>query len=748
MARTLPRLTPLLVGVLSAAASSAVAQDVASVTLSHKTVQIRVGQRVGVYATANDARGVVLVGQRFEWASSDPRIVRVEVDREQPDLAYLVGAAEGLAQVQVRAGSRSDAVAVQVSRAEAAAPPATPTPPVGPPASVLRIEPSNVVLLPVETRGLAAVFLRDDGTPAAGSAVTWRSHNPAVVTVTADGRVVGQADGRAVVEAQSATGLVATASVEVAGAAIGFVPPALALSPGGEALAQVVVPAQGNRTLAGPAFSWRSSDESVARVSVLGLVTAAGPGRATVTAEGLGRSATLAVSVHRPVVELEWLPRRDQGPVTVPLNGSVEFSVRALDGQGQLVPDALLLWTLRDTAVARFDTATRRLHGRTLGRSQLQLRGPAPGLEVAWEIQVIAGGVRVTPERAGLDVRDTLVLAAHWTDEAGTSIGPASDLTWKTSNTAVAAVTAAGGVTAVGPGRARIVAATGWGKADTADLFVQGPVLLTSNRGGSADLYAVDPRAPGALLRLTNDPAVEAMGAYSPDGSSIAYVSNRDGQFELYIANADGSDPRRVTQTPAAEFTPRWTPDGRRLIFAAQAPGARASQIWTIGTDGSETRALTEGEATNFEPALSPDGGTVAFTSTRDGNYEIYLMASDGTQPRNISRSAQKESRPAWLADGRLAYVQERSVGGRIVPVVVSHDLAAGQVTTLTPPDVAVTDFAVSGRGDLLVLEVSALAGDGRLDRRMILFPLDGGTRTELPRQTPAEQMANPSFRR
>jgi uncharacterized protein YjdB len=740
------RWTVPLVAIWCAAAPRAAAQDVVSVTLSHKTVQIVVGQRVGVYATANDARGVVLVGQRFEWTSSDPGIVRVEIDRDQPDLAYLIGAAEGLAQVQVRAGSRTDAVAVQVSRA-AAPPPSVPRP-TGPPAAVLRIEPSNVVLLPVETRPLTPVFLREDGTPAASAAVTWRSHNPSVATVTDDGRVVGQTDGRAVIEAQSAAGLVATASVEVAGAAIAFDPPVMGLSPGTEAPARVVVPAQANRPLSGLAFSWRSSDETVARVSPLGVILAAGPGRATVTAEGLGRSASLTVSVHREVVELEWLPRRDRGPVIVPLRGSVGFTVRALDAQGQTVPDAVLRWTVGDTAVASFDTATRHLQGRVMGRTQLQLKGPAPGLDATWEVQVIAGGVRIEPKRAGLEPGDTLPLVAQWTDDAGAPIGPASDLDWKTTNPGVASLSGTGRVTAVGAGRAQIVAATAWGKADTADLFVQGPLLITSNRGGSADLYAVDPRALAAPLRLTSDPSVETMGAYSPDGASIAYVSNRDGTFELYVANADGSAPRRITQSPAAELTPRWTPDGRHLIYGVQETGSRSAHIWTMGADASGARPLTQGESTNLEPAISPDGGTIAFTSTRDGNYEIYLMAGEGSGQRNVSRSALKETHPAWLADGQLAYIQERTVGGRITPVVVRHDLRAGQLTVLTPPELAVTDFAVSAAGDLLALEVSALSNDGRVDRRMVLFPLDGSPRSEFPRQTPAEQPSSPSFRR
>jgi uncharacterized protein YjdB len=731
---------------LAAVAGSTTAQEVASVTLSHKTVQLAVGRRVGVYATANDARGVVLVGQRFEWASSDPRIVRVEPDREQPDLAYLVGVSEGLAQVQVRAGSRSDAVAVQVSRPEAPAAQAPP-PTAGPPATLLRIEPSNVLLLPVETRALTLHFLRDDGTPAGSTPVTWRSHNPAVATVTEDGRVVGQTEGRAVIEVRSASGLVATAAVEVAATGVTFQPPVLALPPGTEAQAQVVVPAQGNRPLAGPAFSWRSSDDAVARVSPLGVVSAAGPGRATITAEGLGQRATLTVSVHRAVAEMEWLPRRDQGPVTVPLNGSVAFSVKALDAQGQEVPDAVLLWTVRDTAVAAFDTAARRLHGRVLGRTQLNLKGPAPGLDVAWEIQVIAGGVRIDPPQVGLVPGDTARLSASWTDETGRTIGPASDLTWRSSNTAVVSLSGVGAITAAGQGSARIVAATSWGKADTADVYVQGALLFTSNRGGSADLYAVDPRSPGAPLRLTSDSSVETMAAYSRDGAAIAYVSNREGTFDLYVANADGSAPRRVTRTPATEFTPRWTPDGRHIVFGAQAAGARTAQIWAVGVDGSGLRALTGGEATDLEPAVSPDGGTIAFTTTRDGNYEVYVMSGDGGQPRNVSRSPHKESHPAWFPDGQLAYIQERAVSGRVAPVVVRHNLQSGEVTPLTPPELAVTDFAVGPGGNLLALEVSTLSADGRLDRRLVLFPLDGASRVELPRQSATEQMSTPSFR-
>lgn len=725
------RCRPLILAIFVAgSAGNLPAQDVATVQLSAQAATLGIGTRQAVYATATDSRGTTIVGDlEFRWVSTDPNVVRVDVDPVQSDLATLVGVSEGVAQVRVTVGGRSESMAIRVQRGSG-------------PAAVLVIEPTNIQLLHGENRQLTVSFLTDSGTPAMPAAIRWTSLNPSVATVSEGGIVTGLSEGQAVVQARAATGLERTATVAVANVPFGFAIPILALSPGVEATVPVVVPSQGNRPLNNAALNWRSFDERIVTVTPLGVARGVGPGRATIIAEGYGQRRELAVAVHRPVAELEVTPPYSRGAVAVPLHGSIRFTARSLAADGTPVPDAPILWQVADSAVAAYDSTTGRLHGRTLGRTSLVARGAGPGLDVTWTIDVIAGGVLVEPHRAGIGVGETLAVTAQFTDEQGRPIAPAADLSWITLDANIAAVTGSGTVTAVGVGRVAIVASTQWGRADTTVVFVQGPVLFTSSRSGSFDLFTLDPDAPGRLTQVTRDPSNETMGAFAPDGARVAYVSDRDGNFELYIADADGASPRRLTTTPASELSPRWTPDGQRIVYVVQAAGGRA-QIWTVDADGANARPLTSGDAANFEPAVSPDGQRIAFTSTRDGNYEVYLMDADGGNQRPAYRSPLKESRAAWFSDGGLAFIQERVDGRRIMPAVVRLS-AGGSITPITPPTLAVTDFAIAPAGDRLILEVSTLDDAGQ-QRRLVLLPF-GGESADLPRQ-PGEQQASPSYR-
>jgi Tol biopolymer transport system component len=300
----------------------------------------------------------------------------------------------------------------------------------------------------------------------------------------------------------------------------------------------------------------------------------------------------------------------------------------------------------------------------------------------------------------------------------------------------------------VGPGRSRVIARTAWGRADTVDVFISGPLLLTSTRDGSADLYATDPATPGqSLAVVARGSSNEVMGAWSPDGSRIVFVSDRDGNYELYLADADGANAIRLTTTPdLAELSPEWTPDGRRIVYVEQPVGARA-QIRIMNSDGTASQALTtDRQGANLDPAVSPDGRTIAFTSTRDGNYEVYLMAPDGSAQRPALVSSLKESKPAWFPNGDLGFIQERTDRTRIVPQLVRQSATAGTLPqVISPPDLLVTDFAVAGRGDAIVLEAVTASPDGRFDRRLLVLR-PGAAPSELPRQ-PGEQQSAPALR-
>jgi Tol biopolymer transport system component len=311
----------------------------------------------------------------------------------------------------------------------------------------------------------------------------------------------------------------------------------------------------------------------------------------------------------------------------------------------------------------------------------------------------------------------------------------------------VAQVSAGGTVTALARGHAAVIASTPWGAADTADVYVQGELLFTSTRGGSVDLWAIDRRTPAQATQVTRDPGAEVSTAFSPDGSRIAFVSTRDGNPELYVANADGSDARRISETPGAEDSPSWSRDGRMIYFAAAAPRERM-QIEVVNADGTGRRRLTQDTAaTNYQPVVSPDGQTVAFTSTRDGNYEIYLMDPDGSNQRNVTETPGKETLPQWWPDGELGYLVEQRSGNAMQSLVMRRDLTSGQAAAISPSGLMVTDYAIASDGQMLALVVERFADGGGIQRRLFLLPMTGGGPVEVAVAQADEQQSSPGWR-
>ena len=727
------------------AAAGPAAGQVAEVQVSPPTVTLTVGQQQGVFATAYDRNGNVVPTAQFTWRSSDPNVARVEPDNSSPGVALVIAVGPGLVQIEARSGTVHGTAAVSV---EGTAGGVTLQLGTGA-AALIRIEPQNILLLPSEQRQLIPLFLRDDGEPASPQAVTWQSLNPAIASVSSNGQVVALSEGQAAIQVTTtAGGLTSIAPLSVSRASFGFRRAIMSLSPGEEMTAEVVVPSQGDRILQNSSLGWRSSNTAVVTVNQLGIIKAAGAGSAQVLASGFLTEQVLEVRVHRPVTTMELLPGPSSGPVVVPFSGAVTFEARALAADGTPVPNAPMLWSVADTAIARFDPDNNQLFGLELGTTRLQLRGPGPDLlEASWDIQVVAGGLAVSPGRHGLRVRDTLVFGAQFTDSERAPISPASGHVWASSDEAVAQVTGSGLLTAVGRGHAAIVASTSWGAADTAHVYVQGELLYAATRGGSVNLWAVDRATPGQATQVTADPGTEVSAAYSPDGSQIAFVSTRDGNAEIYVANADGSDTRRLTETPGGEDAPVWSRDGRQIYFAGAEQGGRM-QIHVMNADGTGRRALTQDPAAvNYQPSVSPDGSHIAFTSTRDGNYEIYLMDADGSNPRNVTETPGKESAPQWFADDQLAFLSETGTGVDLGSVVMRRQVSSGQQAPVSPIGLMVTDFAVSADGLMLALQVERFGDAGRILRRLFLLPTTGGGPVELPVASADEQQLSPGWR-
>ena len=140
------------------------------------------------------------------------------------------------------------------------------------------------------------------------------------------------------------------------------------------------------------------------------------------------------------------------------------------------------------------------------------------------------------------------------------------------------------------------------------------------------------------VTRLTDNDADDWSPAWSPDGRRIAFDSNRDGDFEIYVMNADGSGVTRLTDNDADDWSPAWSPDGRRIAFDSDRDGD--FEIYVMNADGSGVTRLTDNDADDWSPAWSPDGRRIAFDSNRDGDFEIYVMNADGSGISNTGSSA------------------------------------------------------------------------------------------------------------
>ena len=190
-----------------------------------------------------------------------------------------------------------------------------------------------------------------------------------------------------------------------------------------------------------------------------------------------------------------------------------------------------------------------------------------------------------------------------------------------------------------------------------------------------------------SLKNLTNTRGYDAEGDYSPDGKQIVFASNRqayetklskedeerlkiDKQYfmEIYTANADGSNVKRLTDAPGYDGGPFFSADGSRICWRRFTPKGDVAEVWTMNADGSDQKPITKLGAMSWAPYFHPSGEYLIFTTNLQGfaNFELYIVDAAGKHdPVRITQTDGFDGLPVFSPDGKtLSWTSGRGAGG------------------------------------------------------------------------------------
>ena len=239
----------------------------------------------------------------------------------------------------------------------------------------------------------------------------------------------------------------------------------------------------------------------------------------------------------------------------------------------------------------------------------------------------------------------------------------------------------------------------------------EGVIAYTLSKGSNADIYVMNVDGSGQT-QLTDDPAYDAWPSWSPDGSQIAFMSKRSGNPDIFVMDADGSNLRQLTEHPANDIWPEWSPDGTRIAFPSRRDGN--FEIYVMNPDGTDQERLTHTPGHEDFPTWSPDGTRILFTRSEIGEG-TYVMNADGSGEKKLLDFIVLE--PDWSPDGnqivfgsdhggfREIYVMDAD-GGNLQKLSTSH---AGENGPAWAPDglrIAFTSWR-SGDGEIYLMAMN-----------------------------------------
>ena len=505
---------------------------VVSVVVAPATSELVVGQTTQLTAQLKDEAGSILTGRAVTWTTNSPSVATVTSQ------GLVTGVGAGSATITAASEGRSATAAITV----------TPRP-----VSAVIVSPEAVTIFATQTVQLSALVTDDRGMVLTGKQITFSSSNNQIATVSSQGLVTGVSAGTATITATSegATGR-ATITIAPDPVATVEISPSTASVVVGQTT-QLAATARNVRgqALTGRSVIWTSSSPAVASVSTTGVVSGLSPGIAVIIASVDGKQGSATVTVRSvPVVSVSVTP----STASTIVGQSVTLTATTMDGAGNTLNGRIVGWTSSNTSIATV-TSSGVVTG--VGSGTATITASSEG--VSGSATVTVGGipvasVTVSPSTASVLVGQTTTLTATLRDGNG-NVLTGRPITWTSSASSVATVSAAGVVTGVSGGTATITA-TSEGKAGSATVTVTSP-----------------PAAIASIVITPSSPRVD-------EGKTI--------QLTATAYDAGNNPINGVTFTWASSNTNRATVNSTGLVT-----GVRDGTVTITASAGGKTGSVT-----------------------------------------------------------------------------------------------------------------------------------------------------------
>ena len=682
---------------------------VASVTVSPTSLTLNPGGSAQLTATPRDAQGSVLTGRTVTWSTSNSAVAIVS------SAGVVSAGVTGNATITANVGGASVGVPVTVVA-------------VGDP--VPSITPASGSIVAGQTLQLTAEMRDAGGAVVPGVTFTWSTNNSAVATVSSSGLVTGVNAGIVTISA-TAQGKTATASITVTPvpvASVTVAPSSATLVPG--QTTQLVATARdaGSNVLTGRLVVWSSTNAFVAAVSSSGLVTAQGAGSAIITASVEGQSASSSITVTvAPVASVVVAP----STVALFVGDATTLTATSRDAAGTVLTGRPVSWSSGNAAVATVSSSG---VVTAVGTGSVTITAVVEGQSASATVTVSpvpVASVSVTPATASLDVGQTAALSATPLSAAGVPLSGRA-VTWSSSNTAVAAVSSSGVVTALGSGTATI-SATSEGKVGSASVTVAvvaaggltlSPTTLSLQPGSSAQIVATVFDTQGRVLTgrfptwsssNTAVVTVSSSGVVTAVGTGTAtIVATIDGHTARTTVTVGNGAVASVTISPTSPAVAA----GSTVQLSATARDASGAIVSgrTVAWSSSDTAIATVSSAglltgvsvgsATISAVIDSVTGTVTASVTTGGGAggDPFGVASVSVTPASITMIVGQSSQLSGTArDSRgNAIIGPTILWSSSDPSVASVS-SSGVVTGISIGSAIITGSAGAGSGSSTV---------------------------------------------